>query len=51
MLLSKGRGRIRVDTQDHSFRSAADYARHPWIEDMLTKANEPQDLGVDAVLK
>jgi ankyrin repeat protein len=48
ILLSFGRGKIHLHARDHSFRSAEDYARHPWIEGMLKLARgqkvEPEAL-------
>jgi ankyrin repeat protein len=40
LLFSKRPGEVNFDAQDHTRRSAADYASHPWIEEMLSLARD-----------
>ncbi len=40
VLLTQGRGKIQIDAMDANYRTAYEYARHPWILWMIEKARE-----------
>ncbi|MEK6705290.1 MAG: ankyrin repeat domain-containing protein [Bdellovibrionota bacterium] len=39
VILSNAKGNVDLDAHDNSYRTATDYARHPWIEKMLEIAH------------